>query len=55
MPIKNWIAFVAAASEADARALVDVDPAVQNQTFACDVHPFHVFYAGRLQPPKRGA
>jgi len=47
--------LVAAESEAGARALVDVDPSIQNQVFAYEIHPFHVFYAGCVQPPKRPA
>jgi len=45
---------VAAETEAAARALIDVDLAVQNQVFAYAVHPFHVFYSGcvRSASPK---
>lgn len=40
-------------SEADVRALIDADPSVQNQVFEYDVYPFHVFYSGCLEAPKR--
>ena len=44
---------LAAETEAQARALVDVDPSVQNHVFAYALHPFHVFYAGCVQAAKR--
>jgi uncharacterized protein YciI len=47
------LVIVAAESEARARALVDVDPSVQNQVFAYALHPFHVFYPGCVQTPGR--
>lgn len=46
---------VTAETEAAARALVDVDPAVQNEVFTYDVHAFQVFYAGCIQAPKRNS
>ena len=45
--------IVGAESEASVRALVDVDPSVQNQVFAYELHPFSVFYAGCVLAPKR--
>jgi uncharacterized protein YciI len=33
-------------SEADVRALIEADPAVQNQTFSFELHRFNVFYPG---------
>ena len=34
---------------------VEVDPSVQNQVFAYEVHPFNVFYAGCVPAPKRAS
>ena len=45
--------IVAAETEAAAQAFVEVDPSVQNQVFAYELHPFHVFYSGCVQVPKR--
>lgn len=47
------LVVLTADSEADVRALVDADPSVQNQVFEYAVHPFHVFYNGCLEAPKR--
>jgi len=47
------LVVLTADSEADVRALIDADPSVQNQVFDYDVHPFHVFYRGCLEAPKR--
>jgi uncharacterized protein YciI len=44
---------IAAESEASARALVEADPSVSGQTFAYDLHPFNVFYAGCVPAPRR--
>lgn len=45
------LVVLAASSEAAARALVEADPAVQHGTFAYQLHPFHLFYGGCVQPP----
>ena len=47
------LVVVAAETEAGARALVEVDPSVQNQIFTYAIHPFHVFYSGCLRAPTR--
>lgn len=47
--------ILAAASEQDARKLMDQDPAIQNQVFAYELNPFAVFYSGCVQTPKRRA
>jgi len=47
------LVVVTAETEASARALVEVDPSIQNQVFAFEVHAFHVFYSGCVQAPKR--
>lgn len=45
------LVVLTASSETAARALVEADPAVQHGTFAYQLHPFHLFYGGCLQPP----
>lgn len=37
---------LAAASEADAKTLLEADPSIQNEVFAFQIHPFNVFYSG---------
>ena len=49
------LVVVRAETEAGARALVDVDPSVQHEVFAYAIHPFHVFYSGCIQAPKRSS
>lgn len=43
---------MAAATEAEVRAQMDVDPSIQSQVFAYDIHPFRVFYPGCIGAPK---
>lgn len=45
--------LLAAVSQAEAQGWIEADPAVQNQMFAYDIHPFQVFYAGCVELPKR--
>lgn len=40
------------ATEADVRAQMDVDPSIQGQIFAYEIHPFRVFYPGCVAAPK---
>lgn len=40
------LVLVRAASEAEARALVERDPSVKNGTFQAEVHPFRAFMPG---------
>ncbi len=47
------LVVLAAESEAGARALVDADPAVQNQVFAYELHAFKVFYPGCIPAARR--
>ncbi|MEZ5465362.1 MAG: YciI family protein [Lysobacteraceae bacterium] len=49
---KKGLVVLSAASEAEARALIERDPAVQGGTFAFELHPFSVFYGGELPPPR---
>jgi uncharacterized protein YciI len=42
-----------AANEAEARAMMDADPAVQARVFVYELFPFNVFYAGTLVAPAR--
>ena len=51
---KGWI-VITAESEPAARALIEADPSVQNGAFVFEMHPLNVFYAGCLQPARRGA
>jgi uncharacterized protein YciI len=50
---KGWI-VVGAESEAAARALIEVDPSVQNGVFVFEMHPLNVFYPGCLPASRRG-
>jgi len=43
---------VAGATEADVRAQMDIDPSIQAQVFAYEIHPFRVFYPGCIGAPK---
>ncbi|MGH6624123.1 MAG: YciI family protein, partial [Burkholderiaceae bacterium] len=43
---------MAGATEAEVRAQMDVDPSIQSQVFAYDIHPFRVFYPGCIGAPK---
>ncbi len=49
------LVVLAAATEAEARAMMDADPAMQAQTFRYTLHPFNVFYGGTLEPRPRPA
>lgn len=44
---------LAADSLAQARAMIEQDPSVQNGTFVYQLNPFAVFYGGSVQPPRR--
>jgi uncharacterized protein YciI len=43
-----------AASEADAHAMMQQDPAIQQRVFVYELHEFSVFYGGSMQPRPRG-
>lgn len=49
------LVVLAAATEAEARAMMDADPAMQAQTFRYTLHPFSVFYGGTVAPRPRPA
>lgn len=42
-----------AASEADAHAMMQVDPSIQGRVFAYELHEFVVFYGGAVAAPPR--
>ena len=44
------LVVLAAASAAEAAALMDADPAMAAGTFVYELHPFNVFYAGTVRP-----
>ncbi len=47
------LVVVTAATAEEARAQMDQDPSIAAGTFAFEVHPFSVFYAGELKPRAR--
>jgi uncharacterized protein YciI len=47
------LVVLAAASESEARSLIDVDPSVQYKVFVYEIHPMNVFYSGCLAPRRR--
>lgn len=47
------LVIVAATNAAEARAQMEQDPSIAAGTFAFEVHPFSVFYAGELKPKAR--
>ncbi|MEZ5419072.1 MAG: YciI family protein [Vicinamibacterales bacterium] len=50
------LVILAARSEDEARAFMDVDPSIKAGVFKYEVHAFSVFYSGTLaQPPRRPA
>jgi uncharacterized protein YciI len=49
------LVVLAAASEAEARAMMDADPAIKAETFRYELHPFSVFYGGSVAPRPRPA
>ena len=47
------LVVLSAASEAEARAMLDPDPSFQAGVFAYELHPFNVFYSGSVQARSR--
>jgi uncharacterized protein YciI len=47
------LVVLAAASEADARTMMDADPSFKAETFRYELHPFSVFYGGSVAPRPR--
>ncbi|RZU02632.1 YciI family protein [Rivibacter subsaxonicus] len=43
------LVVLAAASEQEARAMLEQDPAIQNRVFGYELHPFAVFYGGCVE------
>jgi uncharacterized protein YciI len=49
------LVVLAAATEAEARAMMDADPAIQAETFRYELHAFTVFYGGSVATRPRPA
>jgi uncharacterized protein YciI len=50
------LVVLAALSEEEARAMMDVDPSIKAEVFKYEVHAFSVFYSGSVNPrPRRPA
>lgn len=50
------LVVLAAANEAEARAMMDADASMQAQVFRYELHAFNVFYGGAVNPrPRRPA
>jgi len=48
------LVILAAQTEEEARAMLDVDPSIKGEVFKYELHPFVVFYSGSLnQRPRR--
>ncbi len=48
------LVILAAQTEEEARAMMDVDPSIKSEVFKYELHPFGVFYSGSLnQRPRR--
>jgi uncharacterized protein YciI len=45
--------LVAATSADELRAFIEADPAVRNQIFVYELHPFNVFYPGCVGSPRK--
>lgn len=43
-----------AASEPEAHAMMQADASIQHRVFSYELHEFKVFYAGAVQPKRRG-
>lgn len=49
------LVIVQARSQAEARALIDADPAMRERVFVYELSDFNVFYGGAVQPKPRAA
>jgi uncharacterized protein YciI len=49
------LVVLAAATEAEARAMMDADPAIKAETFRYELHAFNVFYGGSVATRPRPA
>lgn len=47
------LVVLSAASEAEARAMMDEDPSFRAGVFVYEVHPFNVFYPGTVEAPRK--
>ena len=49
------LVLLAAQTEAEARSMMDEDPAIKAEVFRYELHPFNVFYGGTVTPKPRPA